>query len=123
MFCKKLKCYRNSHRRCSVKIVLLKISQLSQETPVLESLFNKVAGLQGNYIKKISQHRYFPVNNAKFLRTSILKNICVRLLLVFCKNRNVTPKFSSYIELEKKGYAVIYDALFEEEFTIPYQKI
>ena len=32
-------------RRSSVKKVLLEISQNSQETPVQESLFNKVAGL------------------------------------------------------------------------------
>ena len=33
-------------RRCSVKKVLLKISQKLRKTPVPESLFNKVAGLQ-----------------------------------------------------------------------------
>ena len=33
-------------QRCSVQKVLLKISQNSQETPVSESLFNKVAGLR-----------------------------------------------------------------------------
>ena len=32
-------------RRCSVKKVLLVISQNSRKTPVPESLFNKVAGL------------------------------------------------------------------------------
>ena len=44
-----------------------------RKTPVLESLF----------IKKRTQHRCFPVNIAKFLRTPIWKNICRRLLL--CK--------------------------------------
>ena len=34
-----------------------------------------------NFIKKRLQHRCFPVNIAKFLRTFILKNICERLLL------------------------------------------
>ena len=44
---------------------------------VLESLFNKVAGLQPcNFIKKRLQHMCFPVNIAKFLRTPILRNIC-----------------------------------------------
>ena len=32
-------------------------------------------------LKKITQHRYFPVKLAELLRTSILKNICERLLL------------------------------------------
>ena len=37
---------------------------------MLESLFNKVAGLQAyNFIKKILQHRCFPMNFTKFLRT------------------------------------------------------
>ena len=49
---------------------------------MLESLFNKVAGLSAcSFIKKRLQHRCFPVKLAKFLRTSILKNICERLLL------------------------------------------
>ena len=34
-----------------------------------------------NFIKKILQHRCFPVNIAKLLRTPVLKNICERLLL------------------------------------------
>ena len=39
-------------------------------TPVLESLFNKVAGLKAyNYNKKRHQLRCFPVNIAKFSRT------------------------------------------------------
>ena len=57
---------------------------------MLESIFNKVADLQAcNVIKKCLQHSCFPVNIAKFLRTSILKIICERMLLyfeVFCKD-------------------------------------
>ena len=34
-----------------------------------------------NFIKKRLQHRCFAVNIGKFLRTPILKNICIRLLL------------------------------------------
>ena len=50
---------------------------------MLESLFNKVAGLQTcNYIKKRLQHSCFPVNIKKFLRTPILKSICERLFLI-----------------------------------------
>ena len=52
---------------------------------VLKSLFNKVADLQvatgAYFIKKRLQHRCFLVNIGKFLRTSILKNNCERLLL------------------------------------------
>ena len=55
---------------------------------MLESFCNKVADLQiCNVIKKRLQHRCFPVNIAKSLRTPILKIIWKRLLLpleVFC---------------------------------------
>ena len=37
---------------------------------------------RNNFIKERLQHRCFPVNNAKFLRTLILKSICERLLLL-----------------------------------------
>ena len=41
---------------------------------MLESPFNKVTSLRGcKFIKKIPQHRCFPVQIAKFLRTPILK--------------------------------------------------
>ena len=60
---------------------------------MLESYFNKVAGLQAyNFIKKRLQHRCFPVNITKLLRTSILKNIgkvasvsCAK----YCANKTV----------------------------------
>ena len=41
-----------------------------RKTPVLQSLFNEVAGIQR------LQHSCFPVKFAKFLRTCTLKNIC-----------------------------------------------
>ena len=45
---------------------------------MLQSLFNKVAEAF-NFAKKRFQHRCFPVNIVKFLRTAILNN-CERLL-------------------------------------------
>ena len=50
------RCFQN---RCSKKFVYI-----HKKTPVLESLLNKVAGLRE------LQHRCFPVNIAKFLRTA-----------------------------------------------------
>ena len=51
---------------------------------MLEALFHKVAELQPlNFIKNKLQHRCFPVNIAKFLKTPILKDISERLLLNF----------------------------------------
>ena len=55
------------------------LRRIDRKTSVLESLFNKVAGLQiCNFIKKRLQSRCFLVNFAKFLPIS--KNICERLL-------------------------------------------
>ena len=49
---------------------------------MLESLFNKVKGLQaGNFVKKRLQHTCVPVELAKFLRTPTSKNIYKELLL------------------------------------------
>ena len=65
--------FRRNHRRCSIKKAVLKN-------------FAKFTGKQlkaCNFIKKRLQHRCFPVNIAKFLRTPILKNICKPLLLIF----------------------------------------
>ena len=50
-----------------------KFCKFPKKTPVLESLFKKVAGLKAcqglNLIKKTFQHRCFPVKFVKFLRT------------------------------------------------------
>ena len=54
--------------------------QYSQESTLLETLFNKVKKVY-NFIKKRLEHRGFPVNIATFLRTPTLKNICEQLLL------------------------------------------
>ena len=70
-------------RRCSKKF-----RNIHRKTSVLKSLFNKVASLQAcNFIKTRLQHRCFPVNIAA--RTSILKNICERLLLSITLSKEV----------------------------------
>ena len=48
----------------------LKIPQYSQETPMLETLFTKVA--LKLFIKKRLQYRYFPMNFGKSLRTAFV---------------------------------------------------
>ena len=75
---------RGSHRRCFIRKLFLKILQYPQETPLLESIFKKVADLSTcNFIKKRTQHRCFPVNIEKNLILPILKNICKWLLFNF----------------------------------------
>ena len=75
--------FKSSLLQMFFKIDVLKNLAMFTERPVLELLFNIVAGLEDcNYIKKRFQHKCFLVNIAKFLRT-ILKNLCERLLLYF----------------------------------------
>ena len=51
---------------------------------MLDSLFNKAAGLQAcNFIKTRLHHKCFPVNIAKVLRTPIQKIFCELLPLLF----------------------------------------
>ena len=72
--------FRSSHQRCSIKKLFSKNYNIHRKTPVLQSLFNKVATLQTcNFTKKRLQHRCFLMNIATFLRTPILKNISERL--------------------------------------------
>ena len=49
-----------------------KFRKFHRKTPVLKSLFNKVAALKAcNFIKKRLQHKCFPVNIAKFFKNSL----------------------------------------------------
>ena len=72
-------------RRCSLKELFLNILQYSKEedaTPMLESLFNKIAGLKAcNFTKKRLQHRSFLVNIAKFSRTAFIEHLWWLLLV------------------------------------------
>ena len=57
------------------------------KTPVLESLFNKVACLKAyNFIKKRLWHRCFPVNIAKLFRTAFFIEHLWWLLLDFLQS-------------------------------------
>ena len=54
---------------------LQKLRKFYRKTTLLESLFDKVAGPQASsFIKNRLQHRCFPAQFAKSLRTPILKN-------------------------------------------------
>ena len=67
------------------KKAVLKNFAIFTEKHLRWSLFlNKNAGLQSwNFIKKRLQHRFFPVNIAKFLRAPVLENICEWLFKPF----------------------------------------
>ena len=56
-----------------VKVGVFKFCKVNRKTPVLESLFDRVAGLKAcSVIEKKLQHRCFPVKFAIFSRTSFL---------------------------------------------------
>ena len=76
---------RSSRRRCCIRKLFLKILQYPQETPMLDSIFQKVAELATLWKETPTQHRCFPVNIAKLIVVPILKNICKRLCFNFFK--------------------------------------
>ena len=82
--------FRSSHRRCSIKIAVLKHFVIFTGKHLWQSLlFNQVEGHQTcGFIKKRLQHRYFLVNFGKFIRTPKLKKISERLHFwkAFCEN-------------------------------------
>ena len=78
----------------NIKLFCCKNSKSSQwRCSVKEHVFNNFGC---NFIKKRLQHRCFLVKLAKFLRTSIFKNICERLLL-----QDITEKNNSSISFKK----------------------
>ena len=69
-----------------------------------------------NFVKKKLQHKCFPVNIGKFLRTPTLKNICERLVLsqwnqsihskqrlMLCENEFIPNKYLCLIKLTNFG--------------------
>ena len=60
---------RSSHRRGSIKKMLLKISQILQENTYVELPFNKVTGLQG---RNVVTTKVFPIELANILITPVL---------------------------------------------------
>ena len=103
---------RSSHRRCPIKKLLLKKCNIHMKTPVLGSLFIKVASLKVcNFIKKRLQRRYFPVNIAKFLRTPISKNIWKRFLNSYSKGEYTlwNISFRLFHETQFNSYFITYN--------------
>ena len=83
---------RSSHQRCSVRKMLLEISQNSQENNCARvsfliklcarvSFLIKLQAPPATLLKKRLWHRCFPVNFPKFLRTPFSQNTSGRLLL------------------------------------------
>ena len=74
--------------------MFLKFRNIHSKISVLESLVNKVAELQAcNFIKKWLQDRCFPVNIAKFLRTTFFIEHLRWLVLQVLYNNSCSQKF------------------------------
>ena len=75
--------YRTSHQKCSMKKGILRNFTKFKGKQLCQSLFSNIfAALRlENLFKKRLQHRCFPVNFAKFLRTPFLQNTSGRLIL------------------------------------------
>ena len=80
------------------KSVFLKFRKFHRKTLVLESLLNKVTK-NYNFIKKRLQHRNFLVEFVKFLRSTILKNICEKVFLIEISELLHAENISSYSEV------------------------
>ena len=86
--------YRSSHQRCFVKKgVLTKVFAKFLGKHLHQRLyFNKVAGLSCR-LKKETQHKCFPVNLVKFLRTPFLQSTNRQLLLLLAFQRQPLEVF------------------------------
>ena len=80
---------KGSHKRCSIKKVVLNNFAIFTEKHLCWSLFLI------DFNKKL-QRKYLHVNIAKVLRTPILNNICLRLLL---KKISIFNNFYLYFHL------------------------
>ena len=93
--------FTSNHRRCSVKKgVLKKFANFTGKHLSWSLFLIKLQAWACNFIKKRLQHWHFPVKFAKFLKTSILKNIWERLLL-FVLPQNTIAKGSGVFALDK----------------------
>ena len=100
---------RSSHRMCSVKNAFLKVRKYHTNIPVLESVFNKVAGLRAcNFITKKLQQRCFPVKFAKFVRTPFLTEHLRWLLLYHSKVHLYRLRISLTIQLNFALFLLAY---------------
>ena len=118
--------FRSSHRSCSIKNAVLKNFAKFEGKDLCWSL------RPATLFKKRLQHRYFPVNIAKILRTPTLKNICERLFMYFRMLRKKNYFFWKNInmanrKIEKVGNLrnlgnIIPSFLFSEFLILPYSQ-
>ena len=83
------------HRTCSVK----KRCQHHRKTPMLKSVFNKIAGVQPyNFIKRRLQHRCFSCQNSGIFKSIYFKE--------HLKNKEHLPTAASCVSEAKYAYVI-----------------
>ena len=86
---------------------------------MLKSLFNKVAGFKAsNFVNKRLQHRCFPVNITKFLRTSFLTEHLGWLILKLIMNEIVSHSIFQNTGFLWRLFSFIRTASIRTAFTI-----
>ena len=90
--------FRSSHRRCSLKKVIVRNFANFTGNTCARVFFNKVTGLTpATLFKKRHWHRCFPVNFSKFLRTPFLQKTSGELLLNIFSDGNKAIAFDYLI--------------------------
>ena len=113
-----IKKYKSSHQTCSMKKGVLRNFAKFKGKYLCQSLFfDKVAGLShAALLKKRPWHRCFPVNFAKFLRTSFLQNTSGRLLLEIIRENFFFRMVQFYFQ---KRYIDYIDCILSKTFRNP----
>ena len=91
--------FRSSHRTCFIKKAVLKNFAIFTGKHLCRNLFLIKLRAPCNFIKKRFQHRCFPVNIAKLLTISILKNNCEWLLFLLWNHLTESVQFSDETNL------------------------
>ena len=105
--------FRSSHQRCSIKKAVFKHFSIFDENICVGVSFYQSCRPEGLqfYIKRL-QHRCFPVNIAKLLRTPILKKIFEKLILQFLlltvniSSQGLVSAFNSIVPLQVRLQAL-----------------
>ena len=118
--------FRSSHRRCSVKKGIPKNFANFTGKHLCWSLLQAC-----NFNKKRLQHWCFPVKLSKFLRTSILKNICERLILFNSPQKTIANSsgefglvsFIKQNNLIQSNAAIPFIYKFKKNFSLTFTEI
>ena len=89
------------------------------KTPMLESLFNKAAGLKAlNFLKKRLQDKCFPMTFMNFLRTPFFTEHLRWLLHRYTTDQQAVSFFKAIFKFTRYNVKITFLECFEEWFDI-----